>query len=251
MYQIDTKTKLYLNIVIISRVRLNLIELSFLLILTASCAKTQIIPEPHWNRPGRGPQLSLENVDFATLEEAAQRLNPDLAHNGFEELVRANFQFIFYNKLNTGSFLMTPPPQDIVDQIAEVLNRKHRLQELITEGKMLAARSDGGRRKRELVIEIRNAARNLETAFRRYFLDLRQSSYTVNMRFFETRDSQFGFYISLCDQINKNLSREVERYFLSTAPGVVEVSDYEVVGITVLSESIRKISMITEKNLRQ
>lgn len=221
------------------------------ILLTASCARTQIIREPRSSRHLRGAHASLEMVDFAILQEAAQKLNPELAHRGVDQIVRANFQFIFYNKLNTGSFLVTPPPQDIVNQIVEILHSKNQIQDLINEGRILAPRSDQTARKRQLVAEINAVARNLETTFRRYFVDLRQSSYTLNMRVFDTHDSQFGYYIILCDRINRSLSRELERYFLSAAPGVVEVSDYKVVGITVLSESIRKISMITEKSLRR
>ena len=233
---------------------MKLLNCAFLSVLLAfSCLKAQLDRRPSgrsiWDR--RGAQLSFENVDFTLLQEQARRHKPTLACEDLEKLVQSNFQFIFFNKLNTANFLFTPKPQIVVKKIVSILRLNEQLRELVQEGRELVAKKGSDHEKRQLVRHTGNLAKELRNTFQQYFLDIRESSYTLNVRAFETNYGQFIHYIALSQRLNRLLTEEVEHYFLNPTPGVIEISEYGDVSITVLSECLQRVSTFTEERLRR
>ncbi|MFQ5930468.1 MAG: hypothetical protein ACE5MK_12295, partial [Acidobacteriota bacterium] len=141
--------------------------------------------------------------------------------------------------------------QIVVKKIASILRLNRQLQELVQEGKELVTKKGSDHEKRQLVRQTENLAKELRDTFQQYFLDIHESSYTLDVGAFETNYSQFVHYIVLSERLNRLLTEEVERYFLNPAPGVVEISEYGDVSITVLSECLQRVSTFTEERLRR
>lgn len=194
--------------------------------------------------------FSFAEIDFAPLLEEAQKRTLGLSPSELEKLIHSNFRFIFFNKVNKKNFLINPDPHQVVEKTVAILQLHERLEALIREGRKLAVGGSSSERKGQLVREIGDAAKKLGQIFRDYFLDLHPASYRLSFRSFETHDVQFVHYLIQSDRINRLLSQELDHYFFNPAPGAIDISEFDDYSVGILSESIVRLSSLTERNLR-
>ena len=202
-------------------------------------------------RDFRRRNISLEGVDFTSLQEEAHRRKPALVGEDLEKLVLSNFSHIFHNKLNRRVHIVTPDPQDIVGRIVNILKLNAQLRDLIGRGRELVVVQESDVEKHKLVQKIGDLSDRIRGVFRRHFLDLRVGSYTFSSKMFDSKDHQFSYYIVLSDRISRLLSTELDHYFFNSMPGVVKVSDFEQASIQVLTKSLNKVSLLAAERLHR
>ena len=161
----------------------------------------------------RRRNVSLEGVDFTSLQEEARRSKSALVGEDLERLVLSNFSHIFHNKLNRRVHLVTPDPQDIVGRIVNILRLNAQLRDLIGRGRELVVVQESDIEKLKLVKMIGDLSGRIRGVFRRHFLDPRGGSYTFSSKTFDSKDHQFIHYIVLSDRISRLLSTELDHYF--------------------------------------
>lgn len=203
------------------------------------------------NGGNRRRNVSLEGVDFTSLQEEARSIKSALVGEDLEKLVLSNFSHIFNNKLNRRVYRVTPDPQDIVGRIVNILRLNAQLRDLIGRGRELAVEQESDIEKLKLVKMIEDLSGRIRGVFRRHFLDPRGGAYTFSSKTFDSKDHQFTHYIVLSDQISRLLSTELDHYFFNSMPGVVEVSDFKQVSIQVLTKSLNKASSLTVERLQR
>lgn len=195
--------------------------------------------------------VSLEGVDFTSLQEEARRSRSAFVGEDLEKLVLSNFSYIFHNKLNRRVYRVTPDPQDIVGRIVNILRLNAQLRDLIGRGRELVVVKESNIEKLKLVRMIEDLSGRIRGLFRHHFLDPRGGGYTFSSKTFDSKDHQFTHYIVLSDRISRLLSTELDHYFFNSMPGVVEVSDFEQVSIQVLTKSLNKASSLAIERLQR
>lgn len=199
----------------------------------------------------RADRLALHQLDFGPLLQEAGKRQLGLSESELRELVLSNFRFIFFSKLNVRNFLVTPDPKQVMDQVVFLFQLNGQLEEMIREGRKLVVSHKAGSEREQLVRDIGLAARRIGRLFREYFLDLHHHAYRLTFRTFETKEIQFVHYLIQLDRINRLLGQELEHYFFNPAPGAVDLNEYDDYSIAILTNSILKLSTLTEKRLRQ
>ena len=100
--------------------------------------------------------VSLEGVDFTSLQEEARRSRSAFVGEDLEKLVLSNFSYIFHNKLNRRVYRVTPDPQDIVGRIVNILRLNAQLRDLIGRGRELVVVKESNFEKLKLVRMIKD-----------------------------------------------------------------------------------------------
>lgn len=198
----------------------------------------------------RANNFTFDTIDFSSLIEEAQKRKLGLTENQLENLVEANFRFIFFNKLNKRNFLVTPEPEQVVEKTVAILRLNGQLETLIREGRKLAVSEGSPFQKGQLVRDMAETARRLGQIFRDYFLEIHESSYRITFRSFDSRNLQFVHYLIQSDRINRLISQELDHYFFDPAPGAIDLTEYDDYSIAILSDSVLKLSTLIEKKLR-
>lgn len=194
-------------------------------------------------------RMNLDGVDLGPLQLAARNCKPDLAEEELRHLVEANFRFVFFNQLNESRFLVPPPAEKVVQRIVSILAANEKLREIIEKGRELAAHRGSKRQLRALVREIGDTAKQLNQEFVQYFVEVREAKYSIHLPSEGDISSTFVHYLVQSERIQRELTAELERYFFNPVPGSVHLSDYDGGSITVLSESLVRLSKLTLQRL--
>lgn len=195
-------------------------------------------------------EFSLHEVDFTLLVNQARSRDLGLSDEELERLVGSNFQFIFFNRLNTTNFVTTPPPKNVLEKMVNILQLSRELEKAVGEGRKLVMTANSDKKRKTLVRNVRGSAKRLGKMFGEYFLDIRPSPHQISLRRYDSRDVQFTHYLIQLDRLERLLRQELDHYFFNPAPGVVDLSEYYDLSIGTLSKSIIKLSDMTEKVFR-
>lgn len=190
-----------------------------------------------------------ENVDLVPLHQEARKRFRDLSEEELAQLVDANLRFILHNQLNQAHFLVTPDAQRVVDRMVRVLQLTEEIAALLQEGRSLAVQKAGASEQEALMRSAGQLARELGRSFGEYFLDLSAAPYQLRVP--QGRDGEITFvhYLIQFDRISRLLTRRVEDYFFSSVPGSVQLSHFDESSVTVLSESLMRLSEIAERRM--
>ncbi|GEM_PF-2349813 len=190
-----------------------------------------------------------DQVDVAPILQAGLRHQGLVSGQDFEQLVRSNFRFIYFNALRQDLFLSMPKPEKVAGRIAKVFELSEHIRTLVEEGRNLPADCESSRRK-QLVDELGRSSEELYTTVHDFFAEGHVSRYECNLGVVRGTDRPlFSDYLDECAGICQMLDKELVRYFLNPAPGVVQLSDYQSVSIEVLSVTLRRLSLYVLKTM--
>lgn len=190
-----------------------------------------------------------DQVDVAPILQAGLRHQGLVPERDFEKLIRTNFQFIYFNALRQDLFLSMPKPEKVAHRIAKVFELSEQIRTLVEEGLNLGPDCPSTQRRR-LVEELRRSSEALYATVHDYFAEGHVSRYECNVGIVRGTDRPlFSDYLDECSDICRMMDKELVRYFLNPAPGVVQLSDYQSVSIEVLSVTLRRLSLAVSRSM--
>jgi hypothetical protein len=192
-----------------------------------------------------------ETVDVTDILRA---LGPGRVHPtepDYEALVRLNLKYVYFNALRKDQFIAMPKPQRVAERMSKVFQLSGRLRVYLAQGRQLLAKDASTSELKQSARQIGRCAQDLHGTFRDFFQQDSQSLCAANLSACEDDRSRFTEYLAECEQMLALLDREIDRYFLNPAPGIIEISDYRGCSVTVLSQSIHRLSSLFEKSLTQ
>lgn len=198
----------------------------------------------------RWPSPDFSKVDFSSIEAETQARLPGEDAESVSELVRRNFQYVFFNRLNRDRFLVPPRPQDVAQRVLALLRLNRELGLSIESCKSYLGRDQEGKfvTERRLIRQIEDTAKRLHDQFGEFFLETREATYSFRIPK-SNRDTRFLHFVRQADQINRRLTQEMDAYFLAKSPGAIHLADYGKVTISVLTESLTRLCKISLQGL--
>ena len=193
--------------------------------------------------------MQLDDLDLTPLINEGLSRGVRLSEEDLGKVVNLNFRTIYYYRINKLAFVVTP--KNLVEKMVKILQLNTRVETLIREGRELAAKGNSEKQRRKVVGDISDSAKKLGKIFRAHFIDIRSSPYQVTFRRHETKDTLYIHYLIQLDQVNRDLGQELDRYFFSPEPQVVELSEFSDSSISTLNKSIVKLSSLADEGLRR
>lgn len=192
-------------------------------------------------------RISFESVDFSPLRPWARQHSPDVSDEELDHRISVNLQFIFHNMLNQRHFIVAPQPEDVIAQIAQILEIVDELNGLLTRGHRMVAAETGP--SRQLVQEIRKLAKRLHDDFTLYFTEGYRSVYRLDLRMSRDPTAQLASFLSESEAIARQLTDRTDDFFLSSVPGSMSLAQYQGPSISVLSASLERLADAVAKQL--
>ncbi|MFH1964222.1 MAG: hypothetical protein ABIJ42_01645 [Acidobacteriota bacterium] len=186
--------------------------------------------------------VDIRNLDVSGLLKEVGHPHPGLSEEDTSLLIRRNVSYIIFHKLNRDRLFIAPDGQYIVDRATEIYESLNRIEELISEGKVLSARELKGPEHLKILRELRNTARTLRKKFKQYFIELRNADYEFQIRPQENSRQVMSDYLEECRKVNTQLKFSLDRFFCNLTPGVVTVNDYNSYSVALLSHSLEVMS---------
>ena len=193
--------------------------------------------------------MQLDDLDLTPLINEGLSRGVQLSEEDLGKVVDLNFRTIYYYRLNKLAFVVTP--KSLMEKMVRLLQLNTRVETLIGEGRTLTAKGNSEKQRRKVVRDISDSAKKLDKMFRVHFVDMRSSPYRVVFRRQDSKDILFIHYLIQLDQVNRVLGQELDRYFFSLEPQVVELSEFSDSSISTLSKSIVKLSLLADEGLRR
>ncbi|RPI25218.1 MAG: hypothetical protein EHM61_14955 [Acidobacteria bacterium] len=190
-----------------------------------------------------------DQVDVAPILQAGLRHQGPVSEQDFEQLIRHNFRFIYFNALREDLFLSMPKPEKVASRIARVFELSEEIRTLVKEGRGLSPDCPSLKRK-QLADELARSSEQLYATVHDFFAEGHVSRYECRVGVEQgTECPLFSDYLNECAEICGMLDEALVRYFLNPAPGVVRLSDYGAVSIEVLSVTLRRLSLVVSKSM--
>lgn len=215
---------------------------------------TPLSAQRNWTRSSfsaiREATLSFDNIDLSRLCEAGRASKPHLSQGEIEELVRENIRFLYFNKLNRGQFLVTPPPRHIVSKIERIVGLNAELHDLLES----AGDGDPGlvdpKQRVRLVKEIGKKAKSMRRVFKEYFYEYSADAFLVKYGGSGDSELEFKQFLSKSREICGLIDQGIQSYFFKDEPSVVDAATFNQHSLDVLGESLYRLSRVTSKRLR-
>ncbi len=182
----------------------------------------------------------LERVDFSRLQEQASQRRPELTRAELDRLVRANFEFLFFNHVRNEKFVVDPKPEWVVEKLVELLELRSDLELVLEQGKDLSSESDPEQRK-SVVREFRRCSKRLGGHFNRYFSEVSGGEVKVYSPDVGSSHLQYRYFLLQAERLVSVLTRRLDGFFLSPLPGVADVTSYSG-SVKVLTRSMSQLA---------
>ncbi len=190
-----------------------------------------------------------DQVDVAPILQAGLRHQGPASERDFEQRIRDNFRFIYFNALREDLFLSMPKPEKVANRIARVFELSEQIRALVDQGRSLPADCPAISRK-QLAERLACSSEELYTTVHDFFAEGHVSRYECRVAVAQgTERPLFSDYLDECEGICEMLDKELVRYFLNPVPGVVRLADYESVSIEVLSVTLHRLSLFVSKSM--
>ncbi len=196
-----------------------------------------------------------EPDSFRQLEAEAQKLHPGLTSEEAVRLVQENFRNLYANRVKEQRFLVKPSAERIAARTAELIRLNHDLAGLLARGRRMVVTSPpshSGRERsqqRTLIQEIGGTSRKIRDMFRDYFLDLNDTPFRFTLA--SKGDGAFRMFLLEAGRIQRQLHRELGRYFLGSRPGVVSVQEFGQPSVPVMAEALVQLSKLSQERISE
>jgi hypothetical protein len=199
------------------------------------------------NRHGR----FWETVDVSDVLDALGERSAGLAVPDCEELVRLNLKYVYFNALRKDQFIAMPKPQRVAERMSKIFHLSGQLRVQIEDGRELLEKETRTSELKQAARQIGRRAQDLYGTFRDFFQEDTLAVCAAKLSNCEDERTRFFEYLADCEGMLALLDREIDRYFLNPAPGVIEVADYRACSVAMLSRSIQKLSVLFEKSVAE
>jgi len=186
--------------------------------------------------------VQLDRVDLSILRKEAETRVQASSEQELNRILTRNFQHIFMNRLNRNRFIIPPKPEDVASHIVEVLNLNRELEHLIEEGNRIRDGNRSSVEMKRIISAVKKTAEDLNRSFQSYFVEVNPATYSMVLSSRGDAGDLFRFYMYKSKAIHDELTASLNRYFFSNSPVAVDLDDYGIVSIEVLSKSLSKLS---------
>lgn len=204
--------------------------------------------------PGTQPwraSATFNGLDLSQLENEFRKRTQDLSEEELDARVASNFFFLFFNMLNHRRTIVNPRPQAIVEEILAILELDERMAMLIRTSRR-NCHSTSPHQSKEIVRRLRKDAKKLLGVFSNSFLEVETRSFQFQISYVKDDwRATFSLYLHRADQIHALLTKEVDKYFLNSAPALADPTDYQDgLSIQTLATALIKLSSLSEREIR-
>lgn len=194
-------------------------------------------------------RITFDQVDLAGLSREASRRGHGDSDEAAWRICERNLTYVYHHKLNRQRFLVAPRPQDVADQIAAILQKEDRLNQLIREGRELRGDHWDGGRWRTLVSEIEQTARELKSLFSAYFVEAHSAEYSFRVPTSTDPLEHQAVFLGESRRISNLLGTQLDDYFLSSSPGAVDISHFRGSSILTLATSMERLARLVSRRM--